>query len=323
MRFSPAYFEDEVRDGFYVPSIMKRAWAAQLEILEDIDKVCQMYDIQYFADMGTLLGAVRHGGFIPWDDDVDICMKRKDYDKFISVAEKELPECYYLLNCHNEYNGEIYWDFMTRVVNQHQISFEEAHLTKFHGFPYVSGVDIFSLDFMAPTEEQEAERIGRISLASDLIEAIDDGIADNELEEQLYQVEQMCSVRIDRKKNIKQQLYILIERFFALYNEHEAEVIAMLPLGFEKPRHRFPKKYYEEVIKLPFENTEIPVPAAYEAILKKKYGNYLKIARKGGAHEYPFYKRQEEVLEKEKGIKFLHYKVPETSLDGKCGENGK
>ena len=72
MVFEKEYFEDEVRDGFYVPAQMKHAWAAQLEVLNDIDKACTENEIQYFAEWGTLLGAVRHHGFIPWDDDMDI-----------------------------------------------------------------------------------------------------------------------------------------------------------------------------------------------------------------------------------------------------------
>ena len=64
------YFEDEIRDGFYVNGFMKRCWAAQMEVLTDIDRVCEKYGIKWYADCGTLLGAVRHGGFIPWDDDV-------------------------------------------------------------------------------------------------------------------------------------------------------------------------------------------------------------------------------------------------------------
>ena len=94
MEFQDQFFESEVREGFYITSMMKRSWAAQLEILKDVDEVCTKYGISYFADAGTLLGAVRHRGFIPWDDDLDICMMRKDYHRFISVAEKELPEGY-------------------------------------------------------------------------------------------------------------------------------------------------------------------------------------------------------------------------------------
>ena len=72
MEFPDSYFEDEVREGFYIPSLMKRAWAAQMEVLEIVGEICEKHHIRYFAEWGTLLGAVRHGGRIPWDDDIDI-----------------------------------------------------------------------------------------------------------------------------------------------------------------------------------------------------------------------------------------------------------
>ena len=76
------YLLDEVRCGYYIPAMMKKTWANALEILSEIDRVCTKYNIKYFADWGTFLGTVRHGGYIPWDDDMDICMKREDYRKF-------------------------------------------------------------------------------------------------------------------------------------------------------------------------------------------------------------------------------------------------
>ena len=72
MEFDKNYFEAEVREGFYVTSDIKHAWAAQLEVLSDVDKACRENGIQYFAEWGTLLGAIRHHGFIPWEDDMDI-----------------------------------------------------------------------------------------------------------------------------------------------------------------------------------------------------------------------------------------------------------
>ena len=96
MQFPDSFFEDEVRDGFYVPALIKRSWAAQLELLGEIAAVCRRHHIRWFAMWGTLLGAVRHGGFIPWDDDLDIGMLRDDYNRFMSVAKQELPEGYYL-----------------------------------------------------------------------------------------------------------------------------------------------------------------------------------------------------------------------------------
>ena len=86
-----SFFRDETRDGFAVPGLMKRCWGAQLRVLEEFDRICEKHGIRWFAFCGTLLGAVRHKGFVPWDDDVDIAMLREDYENFLGVAPLELP----------------------------------------------------------------------------------------------------------------------------------------------------------------------------------------------------------------------------------------
>ena len=88
MDFPQEYFRAEVRDGFYVDGMLKRAWAEGIEVLNVIDEICSKHHITWYADNGTLLGAVRHGGYIPWDDDVDICMMRDDFMRFREIVER-------------------------------------------------------------------------------------------------------------------------------------------------------------------------------------------------------------------------------------------
>ena len=93
MKLAADFFYDEVRDGFYIPGMMKRAWGAGMRILFEIDRICKKYDIRYFISAGTLLGAVREGSFIPWDDDLDVIMLRDEFTKFSQVVAGELiPE---------------------------------------------------------------------------------------------------------------------------------------------------------------------------------------------------------------------------------------
>ena len=71
---------------------LSKAHEVNLKILKEIDRICRKYKIQYMLDAGTLLGAVRHQGFIPWDDDADVAFTRKNYEAFMKVVRRELPD---------------------------------------------------------------------------------------------------------------------------------------------------------------------------------------------------------------------------------------
>ena len=74
----------------------------QLEILRELDRVCREKDIHYYLAYGSCLGAIRHKGFIPWDDDIDLGIPRADYDKFLQIAPKELSTHLKLINYHGK-----------------------------------------------------------------------------------------------------------------------------------------------------------------------------------------------------------------------------
>ena len=309
MEFDKSFFEDEIRDGFYVTAEMKHAWAAQLEVLNDVDKVCRENGIQYFAEWGTLLGAVRHHGFIPWDDDLDICMKRPDYDKFVQIAEKAMPG-YKIFNIYSDSDSD---NMLTRIINGRTINFEREHLEKYHGFPYVSGLDIFPLDFIAPDKSDDdfqCEVIGTISFVSEFIRQVqnnkmeldEENIA--ELNLRIDQIEKMCGVTIHRDKDLAQQMNILMDRLSALYREDEAKYITIMTLWTSQRQYKFPKEYYAKEVRLPFENITIPVPYSYDAILKGKYGDYMKLVHTWDSHDYPFYAKQKDVLREKTGTEF-------------------
>ena len=77
-------------------SVLRRLQQTEFEILKEFDRICKKHNIQYFLDSGTALGAARHKGFIPWDDDIDVGMLRSDYEHFLEICPKELEQKYFL-----------------------------------------------------------------------------------------------------------------------------------------------------------------------------------------------------------------------------------
>ena len=95
LKIQESFYNPEVRCGYEVSAKMKKIWAVELDLLAKFIDVCNKHELNYFVDGGTLLGAVRHKGFIPWDDDVDVIMPREDYDKLFEIAAQEFQYPYF------------------------------------------------------------------------------------------------------------------------------------------------------------------------------------------------------------------------------------
>lgn len=288
IEFSEKYFEGEERDGFFIEEMMKRAWAAQMKVLEEIGRVCEKYQLTYFADCGTLLGAVRHHGFVPWDDDIDIAMKPGDYRRFLEVAPAELPESFKVLSLytHDEYN-----EIFARVVNSNKINASPEWLKEWYGCPFAVGVDIFPLNYM-PTDEEE------LQIQKDLYVIVKNAKAvcgkHTEVTEKLLQsVEELCGVTLNRAGDLERQLTQLMEGIRTMYDEEARGDITKLDTFSRKPFCRIPKEAFERTIPMEFEEIEIPVPVGWDMVLRAEYGeDYMTPVRGGQKHDYPFYKKQ-------------------------------
>lgn len=291
---------DEVRCGFMVPAAVKQAWAAQLEVLMEIDRVCKLHNIQYFADWGTLLGAVRHGGFVPWDDDLDIVMKREDYQKFMTVARFDMEEGFDVQTFRNQKD---FWLFMGKVVGKNRFCFEKEHLRRFHNFPYIACVDIFVLDYAHRDHAKEEERKTICKYMLGIADGIVEGkFSWEEKEEHLHRLEEMSGQhfeRIDAPVEMGRYLYGEVEKRFAEVPEQEADyLVQMFPWGLKQNVNYYPKEYYERAVRIPFECMKMPVPPVYDKLLRMRYGEYWKLVKDAGAHNYPFFEGQKVNLQK-------------------------
>ena len=114
-----------------------------LEILQTVHRICEENNITYFLDAGTLLGAIRHGGFIPWDDDADIAMPRKDYEKFLKIAPKYLPDDLFLQTRETDPAYKITY---AKIRKQNTLLIQKNE-TGHESFQHGIFIDIFPFDY--------------------------------------------------------------------------------------------------------------------------------------------------------------------------------
>lgn len=316
-RFIPneAYYEDEIREGFYVSAAVKQAWAAELSILSEIDRVSEKLNIRYFASWGTFLGAVRHMGFVPWDDDLDICMLREDYDKFMAEGVSMLPEGFSVYDLTTKDDHD---QFLANVVNTVKISFTPEHLRKFHGFPYIACVDIFVFDHIPSDKKAFEDMKAEAWQILNVSEAVRKGeLSGTELRRELAVLKESLGIDIPddcSDPKIRQLLDIEVMKLFSSFKDSESDsIVQMMPWGL-KGIKEMPSYYYGKTVNIPFEEWTIPVPIAYCAALKDHYGDFVRVVKGAAAHEYPYFEKAKREFSKLLDFDMPGYRIEEDLL---------
>ena len=251
----------------------------ELTVLDLIDSICSKHNITYFADWGTYLGAIRHKGFVPWDDDLDICMHRNELNKFLAVAKEELPEGYSVMSFHN---NDYSWKFIYNIVPNDHMCFTPEYLKSHYSFPYIVAIDIFIIDNISDDdsiEQSRNEQVKRLLNEADKISLSEQSEPD--------------------KLNKMRALYDEAEKLLQLENENDTKrVVQKVPWGVYHNR-TYDKSDFINAVRVPFEMTSVQVPLCFNKILSSKYGNFMNIVFGGGGHNYPYYIGQKKALKED------------------------
>ena len=293
MRFEREFFYDEVRDGFYIPGIMKRLWAAELTILSEVDRICKKYDIPYYAVGGTLLGAVRDGNFIPWDDDIDIMMLREDYNRFVEVVVKELPR--ELAFNALEVNDSFYR--LWAAVGKHVIGFEADILKKYQEYPFRVSIDIFKIDELAKNSKDELFQKQILNMFSVILQIMEKSDKNMLLHKELKEIEKLLQIQFDKGRDLRPQIAYFMNQIFQEFNGEGGDWLAVMPFYIGQGICKYPKSAFENGKRIPFCGMQIPIPGDYDTALKAEFGDYHKKAKAGGGHDYPCIKKQKKELQ--------------------------
>ena len=287
---------DEMRDGFLVTSDRKKLWNVQINLMQEFDRICKKHNLRWFAIGGTLIGAARHRGFIPWDFDIDVIMFRPEYEKFRQIAATEVTEPYFADGWYDyllESEGATLADFKGNVqfvTRDQEKNSGERWLTQWPSIRlrdnrttmieipdrnYVNQgiwIDIFPLDSLPPFYDQKTALNFEIAKVLLLATAAPTRIrkamarGENLLLDYGILKEFLAKPYSERGKefdNFMNRKFVMTERV--------GDIRDYCITGNQK---FYQSKDFRDVIYLPFEKIEVPAPVGYDSVLTDFYGDW-------------------------------------------------
>lgn len=255
----------------YTAKELKSLKRCLMYIMKDVHRVCKENNIQYFCYGGTLLGAVRHKGFIPWDDDIDICMPRADYERFMQIADVKLNDDLFV---ENYKNTKGYGHPFGKVMLKGTV-WKENFTENVDCYKNVY-VDVFPLDRISSNQWLFkwnticVRVVQRILLLNCGYKYKKKGI-----KKFLYQFGYWFSGKWKKETLIRWWEKLAIKDS-NITNGQFTIFSGVYPIGYEVAS----EDEMKEFIEMPFEDTKFIVPKAYDAILTRMYGNYMKLPPK-------------------------------------------
>lgn len=286
------FLQEEVRCGYTVTSDMKKVWAVELDLLVRLLEVCRKHDIRIVVTGGTLLGAIRHKGFIPWDDDIDLMIERSEYDRLCEVAQDEFKYPYFF---QTEYTDPGTLRGHAQLRNSETTAILESERGKAQ-FNQGIFIDIFPLDHVTPDKNKLQYQYKKSSY--------------------FFRKAQKCyrySRGYRRKKGIvgllRHMVYIFIspyiirndlqKRYYSRfedeckkYNNEKTSIISSLSFQFKNERNYMTDTDFTRIKMLEFEFIHVPALEDYDNYLVTHYGDYNKFVIGESCHGKVFFDTQ-------------------------------
>lgn len=272
----------ETKCDFLISEKRKKIWQVQIGLIQELAHVCERYHLRYFASNGTLLGAIRHQGFIPWDDDVDIVMPRPDYQKLIEISQQEFTTPFHL---HTAGNGVGYYRSYIRLRDSRTtaIPMRDVNRQDNNGI----FIDIFPMD--GCPSGKLVRKMQFLSIMAYSAMANTYTYYPDFDHHRLFRITLYLLSKIYCKFHGYTGLLQRMEALRSRIPYDNAKEIYILTHG--RKFLVFPRVFFENPKQMAFEYINLPVPTAYDEILKKHYGNYMQLPpiEKRGQHHSIFF----------------------------------
>jgi len=268
IKLSDHFFDEEIRCSYTVSRKIKELWAIEIDLLFQLDRICKKHKLRYFADGGTLLGAFRHKGYIPWDDDIDVCMPRSDYEKLCEVAPKELEYPYFFQN-ENTDPGCVFG--FSKICNSDTAMVLEVNMKR--NFKYNQGIniDIFPQDNVPDDEEEQKKFLEELSELRKKGKIFRNRMhLDREEKNPLKKIYAF----VMKKLKIKNYAYFRFEKACQRYNDKNCSLCGSISFRPERSIGLRHTASFENKVDKPFEFFTIPCTADDEWYLTDFYGDW-------------------------------------------------
>ena len=273
-KFSPDFFREEERCGFLVTTERKKMWAVELDLLDQFNAVCSKHGLRYWLDGGSLLGSVRHRGFIPWDDDIDVSMLRADYEKLLTLSDTFSTP--YFLQIPGQDKDYFYGVTKLRNSNTSQIVEIFQHREFNHGIC----LDIFPVD--------EWDSVHGESTFNRIVELYYDQSTYMRMGNPNLNAEQLRRIATHSGRNpqeVLRELQGLVTSFQGKGNGWLCQATCGGFYGYERELRR--AEDHAQFILGQFEGREYPIPSGWEWTLHRKYGDFMAfppVSQRGNWH---------------------------------------
>lgn len=279
------FLEEEVRCDYTVTKDIKELWAIEIDLLMQLDEVCKKHNLKYYITDGTMLGTVRHKGFIPWDDDIDVTMFRDDYEKLLKVAETEFKYPYFL---QTEYSDPGCLRGHAQLRNSATTGILKTEEGKFK-FNQGIFLDVFVMDtviddkklFEQQKKDAEKYRKRAVKCARWSTRYYKQNTLKSKVKGILYPVVNAFL----RKTKLEEKNFRKFEEVCKRYNNTETKYVTTLEFSFDIERWgKRLKSYFDKVEYMPFEFIKLPISVDYDEMLRNDYGDYMVFKKGASAH---------------------------------------
>lgn len=267
--------------GYEVSAKMKRIWAMELSMVKHFVEVCTQYGLSYRIMGGTLLGSVRHKGFIPWDNDIDIAMPRKDFNRLLEVGPTAFEKPLFFQTPVTEESR--FFCTYVKIRDERGTAASEIEYSK--GINCGIFIDVFCLD------ELPNDRWSRLWYVRKLNEiakmqrfCFDKPLGDGLIAKVKHGLQQMVYNLVYHHPNAAQLFRIYHEKA-GRYAGKGCKQIAHLDFGF-KQKFVWNKSDWDFMVMLDFEDLKLAAPQGYEDVLTTQYGDYMQIPDDKSTHDY-------------------------------------